>query len=130
MAQKKHSKRTKTPDKLLNFSHGKDEDVDLEKVRNLESLIGITTQNPFRTTDAKVLEQKLKESSLADLQRLCEKVGIFPHHEKNRLKDQLRKEFRRITKGARVAVLDNQPDISDPSHPEHEKAKNLLSKGL
>lgn len=127
---KKNSKRTTTPDKLKNFTHGKNEDPEIKRIQSLEALIGITTQTPFETTDAEVFEKRLKESSLSDLQRLCEKVGIFPHHEKARLKDQLRKEFGRVTKGARVAILEKKTEISDPSHPDYEKMQKLLKKGI
>jgi len=124
--KKKKAKKVTSVDDLSNFSSGKIEDEDIRKTKELEEALGIKHVNPFGTNDPKIFEEKLNDSNLADLQRLCQKVGIFPSHEKSRLKDSLKKEFARITKGSRTIVLQQELDIMHPDHPDHQKAKNII----
>lgn len=132
MAQRK--KKTKqqvtSPDQLENFSSGKIEDEAIQKTKELEEMMGIKSVNHFGTNDPDVFEEKMRDCNLADLQRLCQKVGIFPSHDKARLKEQLRQAFRRTTKGARSVVLQQEMDIMNPDHPDHEKVRRLISDGF
>ena len=106
-----------------------DEDT-LDRVKELEEVLGIKTVNPFGTNDPTIFENKLKDSNLSDLQNLAMKIGVFPEGSKDRLKDKLRKEFKRITKGSRSVAMPQPMSISDPSHPNHEHAKKLMSEGF
>jgi len=126
MARSKKKAALKSTDELSNFANGKMENPDLERVRELEEKIGIKISNPLGTNDPKVFEKTLADSNLSDLQRLCEKVGIFPNSDKNRLKDQLRKEFTHRTKGQRTVSLQQDFDFTHPDHPDHEKAKKIF----
>jgi len=58
------------------------------------------------------------------------KIGIFPEGSKDRLKEKLRREFKRVTKGSRSVALQQPMSISDPNHPNHEKAKKLMGDGF
>ena len=130
MAAKKKSTKTKSLDDITNFSSGKLDEDTLDRVKELEEVLGIKTVNPFGTNDPKIFENKLKDSNLSDLQNLAMKIGVFPEGSKDRLKDKLRKEFKRITKGSRSVAMPQPMSISDPSHPNHEKAKKLMSEGF
>ena len=130
MAAKKKSTKTKSLDDITNFSSGKLDEDTLDRVKELEEVLGIKTVNPFGTNDPKIFENKLRDSNLSDLQNLAMKIGVFPEGSKDRLKDKLRKEFKRITKGSRSVAMPQPMSISDPSHPNHEKAKKLMSEGF
>ena len=88
--RKKQTKKVTSVEDLSNFSSGKVEDEDIRKTKELEEALGIKQVNPFGTNDPNIFEEKLKDSNLADLQRLCQKVGIFPSHDKSRLKEALK----------------------------------------
>ncbi len=128
--KKKTKKRVANLDELENFSSGKIEDESIRKTKELEEVMGLKTMNHFGTNDPDVFEQKLSDCNLADLQRLCQKVGVFPSHDKSRLKEQLRQTFKRTTKGSRSIVLQQEIDIMHPDHPDHEKAKRILTDGF
>jgi len=46
------------------------------------------------------------------------------------LKEKLRKEFTRVTKGHKTIAMPVQDSVCDPSHPDHEKAKKILNEGF
>ena len=131
MARKKKAPtKTNNLEDIQNFSSGKLDDDTLKKVKELEDVLGIKAVNPFGTNDPNIFEQKLKDSNLSDLQNLAMKIGIFPEGSKDRLKDKLRREFKRVTKGSRSVALQQPMSISDPNHPNHEKAKKLMGDGF
>lgn len=131
MARKKKAPtKTKNLEDIQNFSSGKLDDDTLKKVKELEDVLGIKAVNPFGTNDPNIFEQKLKDCNLSDLQNLAMKIGIFPEGSKDRLKDKLRREFKRVTKGSRSVALQQPMSISDPNHPNHEKAKRLMGDGF
>lgn len=131
MARKKKAPtKTKNLEDIQNFSSGKLDDDTLKKVKELEDVLGIKAVNPFGTNDPNIFEQKLKDSNLSDLQNLAMKIGIFPEGSKDRLKEKLRREFKRVTKGSRSVALQQPMSISDPNHPNHEKAKKLMGDGF
>ena len=72
----------------------------------------------------------MKGSNLSDLQTLAMKVGVFPDGVLARLKQKLREEFKRTTKGSRTVSMEDPLPIHDPNHPNHEKAKKLMSEGF
>jgi len=123
---------TKKPalEDLQNFTTGKLDDDAIEKVKKLEEVLGIKTVNPFGTNDPNVFEEELKGSNLSDLQTLAMKVGVFPDGVLARLKQKLREEFKRTTKGSRTVSMEDPLPIHDPNHPNHEKAKKLMSEGF
>ena len=128
----KRAPKTKKPalEDLQNFTTGKLDDNAIEKVKKLEEVLGIKTVNPFGTNDPNIFEEELKGSNLSDLQTLAMKVGIFPDGVLARLKQKLREEFKRTTKGSRTISMEDPLPIHDPNHPNHEKAKKLMSEGF
>ena len=124
------SKKVESLDDIQNFSTGKIDDDTLKRVEELEEVLGIKTVNPFGTNEPKIFEKKLKESTVSDLQNLCTKVGIFPDGTSDRMILKLREEFKRVTRGSRTLSMEVPMGISDPNHPEHEKAKKLMGEGF
>ena len=128
-AAKRTTKKPALED-LQNFTTGKLDDDAIEKVKKLEEVLGIKTVNPFGTNDPNIFEERLKEPNLSDLQSLAMKVGVFPDGVLARLKQKLREEFKRTTKGSRTISMEDPLPIHDPNHPNHEKAKKLMSEGF
>ena len=110
----------------LNLSDGK---LEVEKVRELEELLGVSQMNAFKTNNLEVFLDYLTEMSLTDLQTLAAEIGIFPGGNKMALKNRLLKEFVNQTKGRRAAMGTQKP-IIDPDNPKFEEVKKLMSEGL
>ena len=110
----------------LNLADGKQE---VEKVRELEELLGVEQMNIFRTNDIEVFKENLAEMTTTDMQTLAAEAGIFPGGNKMALKNRLTKEFISQTKGNRHAVGPARPIIS-PEDPRFEKLQKLMSEGL
>ena len=110
----------------LNLSDGK---LEVEKVRELEQLLGVDQVNAFKTNNLDVFQDNLSEMSLTDLQRLAAEAGVFPGGNKMALKNILLKEFVSQTKGRRAAIGSQKP-IIDPSYPKFEEVKKLMSEGM
>lgn len=127
----KASKKKTSLEEIENFTTGKTTDDDsIKKVKELEEVLGIKAVNHFGTNDPNIFENNLKESNLSDLQNLAMKIGLFPDGSKPRLKEKLRQEFKRVTRGSRTIALQQPLSIADPSHPNHERAKKLMSEGF
>ena len=92
--------------------------------------MGVHEVNHFGTNDSGVFEKNLKEMTLADLQNLCGKVRLYASGNTRELKEKLRKEFTRVTRGQRTIAMPNETSICDPSHPNHEQAKKILGRGF
>ncbi len=132
-AKKNVSKATKKKtslEDLQNFTTGKMDDEAIEKVKKLEEVLGIKTVNPFGTNDPNVFEAQLKDSNLSDLQNLAMRVGVFPEGGLARLRDKLKKEFQRVSRGARTISMEDPLPIHDPAHPDHARAKKLMGEGF
>ena len=110
----------------LNLADGKQE---VEKVRELEELLGVDQMNIFRTNDIEVFKENLAEMTTTDMQSLAAEAGIFPGGNKMALKNRLTKEFVSQTKGNRHAVGPARPIVS-PDDPRFEKLQKLMSEGL
>lgn len=122
-------KKQKQEEPIMETINGQSED-DLEKVRRLEKMLNIASVNPFGTNDPKIFDQNLKEYSISDLQNLCMKVGVYPTHSKEEMRKKLKKEFLRVTLGGRSVSMQGSTGIANPDHPNHEKAKRLMSEGF
>ena len=110
----------------LNLADGK---AEVEKVKELEEILGVDQMNIFRTNTIEVFKEKLGEMPLTDLQTLAAEAGIFPGGNKMALKTRLVKEFVSQTKGSRSAAGAQRP-IVEPSDPRFKKLERLMSEGL
>lgn len=66
---------------------------EIQKIRELEELIGISKANPFGTADKEVFAASLEEKTKTDLENLCMRVGIPPRMSVEATKEALKKEF-------------------------------------
>ena len=110
----------------LNLADGK---AEVEKVKELEEILGVDQMNIFRTNNIEVFKEKIKEMTLTHLQTLAAEAGIFPGGNKMALKTRLAKEFVGQTKGSRAAAGAQRP-IVDPSDPRFKELEKLMSEGL
>jgi|TARA_R110000751_G_C13619367_1_gene464340 hypothetical protein len=114
----------------LKYSSGKIDDDTLSKIKELEEVLGVHEVNHFGTNDTNIFENQLKEMTLADLQNLCGKVRLFASGNTRELKEKLRNEFKRVSRGQRTISMRQGASICDPNHPDHEKAKKILGQGF
>ena len=125
-ATKKTSARKEKALDKLNLADGK---AEVEKVKELEELLGVDQMSIFKTNNLEVFKESLIEMSLTDLQTLAAEAGVFPGGNKMALKNRLEKEFVSQTKGRRVAAGAQRP-ILDPNDPKFDEVKRLMSEGL
>ena len=110
----------------LSLADGK---LEVDKVRELEEILGVDQMNIFKTNDLEVFQENLNEMTLTDLQTLAAEAGVFPGGNKMALKNRLKKEFMSQTKGNRV-VAGSQKPILQPEDPRFEELKKLMTEGL
>ena len=61
----------------LNLADGKVySDPDIEKVKQLEEILGIKKMNPFGTSNIEIFKEKLSEMTIVDMQHMCEKIEL------------------------------------------------------
>ena len=110
----------------LSLADGK---MDVDKVRELEEILGVDQMNIFRTNDLEVFKENLDEMTLTDLQTLAAEAGVFPGGNKMALKNRIKKEFVSQTKGSRLASGSQKP-IVKPEDPRFDALKKLMTEGL
>ena len=138
--KKTTSKRKKTSKKTIKKTVAKkqseleqlslmDGELEVDKVRELEELLGVDQTTVFKTNDLEVFKDNLSEMTLTDMQALAVEAGVFPSGNRSALKQKLVKEFVSQTKGRRYATGEQKP-IIDPSDPQFDKIKKLMSEGF
>ena len=136
MANKKTNNKTKkTPRKrkssqleTMARTTGKSYDSSIERAKELEEILGLNKTSPFKTTDARVLEEQMSEMNLTDLQALAVKAGVFPSGNKTVLKNKLRKAFKGV-EGSGTVQLSEKPFL-DPADPKNKAAIDLYKQGF
>jgi hypothetical protein len=135
MAKKQVNKAKKQPTKEikqstlenLTLADGKAKiDSDIERVKELEDILGIKKMNPFGTSNIEVFKEKLNDMTILDMQNMCEKIGIFASGSRLDLKEKLMRQFKSYTKGSISMTVQNPAFQLDPNNPEHQKTLKLL----
>jgi len=125
----KKTKATKKKDKVENLqvADGKN---DIEKIKNLEDLLGVKQTNPFGTTNKEVLEERMNEMTLTDLQTFAIKIGILPSGNKLSLKNKILRSFKsHAGAGAGYNIGYNKP-LVDPSSKAAEEILRISKEGM
>jgi 3-oxoacyl-ACP reductase-like protein len=106
---------------------GTDEFV--QKMRELEVLLGVSEISPFGTNELEIFEDNLKEMSLAEMQKLAQKVGLNPFHDRPTLKNILIKEFKASTRNSRRNIMPTSMDSFkiDPNNPKHQELLKIIN---
>jgi hypothetical protein len=111
----------------LTFADGKaQEDADIKKIRELELALGVEKLNPFGTTNLEILKEKLADMTMIDLQRLCDRIGIFPSGSRQQIKEKLFREFKSHNKGSLSMTIQSPAVLLDPNNPDHKKTLKIL----
>ena len=117
--------------KLKNLNSNLPSDDFLDKIKNLESLLGVKSSNAYGTRDRDVFESQLTDMTMTDLQTLAVRVGVFPSGTRSSLKNKLLKQFLSDTRGGTGVIInkDRQKKL-DLNDPVQAKAYKLMNKGL
>lgn len=101
----------------------------VEKMRQLEVILGVSEISPFGTNELEVFETNLKEMSYSELQKLAQKVGLNPYHDYPTLKTILIKEFKASTRNSRRNIMPApmQSFQIDPNNPKHKELLKILN---
>lgn len=111
----------------LNLADGKVHvDPDIEKVKQLEEILGIKKLNPFGTSNLEVFQERLNEMTIVDMQHMCEKIGIFASGSRQQIREKLLREFKSTSKGSISMLVQNPSLILDPNNPKHQKTIKIL----
>jgi hypothetical protein len=113
-------------DNLILADGKKIEDPDITKIKEMEEILGIKKSNPFGTSNLEIFKEKLTEMTLIDLQRMCEKIGIFASGSRQDIKEKLIREFKSTNKGSISMLVQNPAIILDPNNPKHKKTLKIL----
>ena len=111
----------------LNLADGKvHSDPDIEKVKQLEEILGIKKMNPFGTSNIEIFKEKLSEMTIVDMQHMCEKIGIFASGSRQQIKEKLLREFKSTNKGTISMLVQNPSIVLDPNNPQHKETLKIL----
>lgn len=113
-------------DTLILADGKKQEDPDIVKIKEMEEILGIKKSNPFGTSNLDIFKEKLSEMTLIDLQRMCEKIGIFASGSRQDIKEKLIREFKSTNKGSISMLVQNPAIVLDPNNPKHKKTLKIL----
>ena len=126
---KKLEQKQKAPSQLndLILADGKTHvDPDIEKVKQLEEILGIKKMNPFGTSNLDIFKEKLSDMTNIDLQNLCERVGIFASGSRQQIKEKLVREFKSVNKGSLSMTVQSPSVTLDPNNPQHKQTLKIL----
>jgi hypothetical protein len=134
MPRKKTQSKKSSPKKAvkkdvndLNIADGKD---DIEKIKNLEDLLGVKQTNPYGTTSEAILEERMNEMTLTDLQTFAIRVGILPSGNKLTLKNKLKKSFKSHAGAGAGYNVGYQKPLVDPSSKQAEEILKISREGF
>jgi len=112
----------------FDVADGKDRDSEkLQKLKDLEALLGMDTMNPFGTLNREIFAERVDEMTLADLQSLAMRVGYPPSRDRLSLKSGLKKEFSDFLKKHGSGAYSQQEPIIDPSSPNYDSIVKLFN---
>ena len=136
MSKKKITKK-KNESKGVQKEHLEDFDVtdgkersakekEIEKVKELEELLGMPQMNPYGTLHRDVFKDRVDSSSAADLTDLAARVGLPRERNTNLLRKSLMKSFDFYVQKHNVTVQGEARPIIDPSSPDYESTVKLF----
>jgi len=115
-----------TLDNLILADGKNNNDPDIQKVKELEDILGIKKMNPFGTSNLEVFKERLNEMTMLDLQNMCEKIGIFGSGSRMDLKEKLLRQFKQSSRGT-ISMTTESPAVKlDPNNPLHKKTLKIL----
>jgi hypothetical protein len=100
----------------------------IDKVKEYESIFGITNISPYSTWDTEVFEEKLAEMSLMDMRALASKIGVNPMQDRPKLKEGLRISFKQAAKDkiGKLVPAGHGQAVLDENNPKHKEAIKIM----
>ena len=136
MSKKKSTKKTSANKGIekkhleeFDITDGKERDAkqeEIDKVKELEELLGMPQMNPYGTLHRGVFQQRLDACSASELTDLAARVGIPRERNMNVLRKSLLQSFDFYAQKHNVTVQGNAKPIIDPSSPDYEKTVKLF----
>ena len=124
---KKSAKGSKEKLDKLQVADGKSE---LDQIKDLEDLLGVKQANPFRTTSKAVLDERMGEMTLTDLQTMAIQVGILPSGNKLTLKNKIFRAFKSHAGAGAGYNIGFQKPLVDPSSDAAAEILRISNEGL
>ncbi|MDB4314542.1 hypothetical protein N9955_00785 [bacterium] len=130
---RRHEKES--PSKVLDIStleefeitDGKDRTKeDIEKIKELEDLLGIRDANSYGTNNREVFDEKLADMTVTDMQNLAMRIGIPPTRDRVALRNNLRNSFDGYLKKHSVGAVGDVRPIFDENTDAYKKMKKLM----
>jgi hypothetical protein len=99
-----------------------------EVLKQVEVLYGTGETNSFGTNDEDILKERLEKMSKADLQTFSKKVGINPFYDRERIIDNIIKEFQHYQSRSNIFTAPEPvPALElDPNNPKHKELLDWL----
>jgi len=123
-------KSTKRKGNLLDSLQVTDGKTDIEKIKHLEALLGVQQTNPFRTTSGDILQERMTEMTLTDLQAFAVTVGILPSGNKLSLKTKITRAFKSHAGAGAAYNIAYQRPLVDPLSKEAADILRISSEGM
>ena len=100
-----------------------------EVLQEVEVIYGTRETNSFGTNDLGILKDRLKRMSKADLQTFSKKLGINPFYERQRVVENIIKEFHHYQSRTNAFTAPNEiPQVElDPNNPKHKELLDWLN---
>tara|TARA_Y100000401_G_scaffold40129_1_gene30487 strand:+ start:346 stop:768 length:423 start_codon:yes stop_codon:yes gene_type:complete len=117
----------------LDVTDGKDrssKEEQIEKVKELEELLGMPQMNPYGTLHRDLFKQRVDASSASELTDLAARVGIPRERNMNLLRKSLMKSFDFYVQKHNVTVQGSARPILDPSSPDYDSTVKLFKDGF
>jgi len=117
----------------FDVTDGKDrnkKEEQIEKVKELEELLGMPQMNPYGTLHRDLFKQRVEASSASELTDLAARVGVPRERNMNLLRKSLIKSFDFYVQKHNVTVQGSAKPILDPSSPDYESTVRLFKDGF
>ena len=117
----------------FDVTDGKDrskKEEQIEKVKELEELLGMPQMNPYGTLHRDIFKQRVDASSASELTDLAARVGVPRERNMNLLRKSLMKSFDFYVQKHNVTVQGSAKPILDPSSPDYESTVRLFKDGF
>jgi predicted RNA binding protein with dsRBD fold (UPF0201 family) len=114
----------------LQVVNGKLSQDQAEKIRILEEALDIKRTSVFGTTILSDFEERLREMSISDLQRMMSQAGLGRDDNPTRMRMKLRQAFRAQNEQGKFAHLQESSFQIDPNNPKHQKLLKILKEGF
>lgn len=106
---------------------GKDRSDEIQKLKDLEEILGIRDVNPYGTHNREIFEEKVNDMSMTEMQSLAMKIGFPPTRDRLSLRKGLIRSFDTFLKTHSAGAVHQPQPVFDENSPNYAEAKKLFS---